>query len=416
MEEKKNSQNVEEKEEIKEEVETIEDRLNKKRMVILGAITAGISLFVIFSFFSNVIFGLADNTSVPQYQPKKEGEKTIAPKVEEDWKAITEMKINQLQERLQRMEDTNKQILQLLQEQKQEREMLREEIEREIEERVKTTPSASVPPPPPQTPVQYGQPQGQQGQQGQQQKAPALKEFKPDKEEETDKKEVSKTEKKEKKAVKIKLPLGFLKGLTLTGLDAPTFQYGQNNPHPVLIVSLSKQIIANNKKLNLKECFFLGSGFGEISSERAYIRLVKLSCIDKKGNVLEQKVAGWVLDDDGKVGLRGRVVSKQGAVLAKTFMAGLLEGLSRTIAATSTTIQISPVGTTQTLNPQDATKVALASGFQSAASRLAQFYMKIAEQMYPVVEVSPGRKITILISGGSLEKTKDNKLISNPLK
>jgi len=349
-------------------------------------------------------------------QKPKEINKSIAPKITEDWRSFTEMRIKQLEEKIKNIEETNQKILDLLQKFEEENLAIPESENNssDLNNNPLSPPSPSIsptpPPPPSAPPSSLSSTQNHTVQQKIEKPVPKLKEFKPEKNE-------SKKDKKiNRKTVKIKLPLGFIKGLTLTGLDAPTFQYGRNNLHPILMVSLSKEILANNKNLNLKECFFLGSGFGEISSERAYIRLVKISCIDKQGNILEQKVSGWVLDDDGKVGLRGRVVSKQGAVLEKTFMAGLLEGLSRIIASTSTTVQISPVGTTQTLKPEDVSKVAIASGFQSATSRLAQFYMKIAEQMYPVVEVSPGRKITILISGGTeIEKDTNTKLIDNPI-
>jgi len=268
-------------------------------------------------------------------QKPKEINKSIAPKITEDWRSFTEMRIKQLEEKIKNIEETNQKILDLLQKFEEENLAIPESENNssDLNNNPLSPPSPSIsptpPPPPSAPPSSLSSTQNHTVQQKIEKPVPKLKEFKPEKNE-------SKKDKKiNRKTVKIKLPLGFIKGLTLTGLDAPTFQYGRNNLHPILMVSLSKEILANNKNLNLKECFFLGSGFGEISSERAYIRLVKISCIDKQGNILEQKVSGWVLDDDGKVGLRGRVVSKQGAVLEKTFMAGLLEGLSRIIASTS---------------------------------------------------------------------------------
>ena len=233
---------------------------------------------------------------------------------------------------------------------------------------------------------------------------PTIREFKPEE------KKVSKKEEKEKEEKSIYVPVGFVKGVLLSGLDAPTLLYGRDNPHPVLILILDKQILANNRKLNLKGCFALGSGFGELSSERAYINLSKISCISKSGKIYERKVHGVVVDDDGKVGLKGRVVSRFGAVLAKQFMAGILEGIARILQASYTTIQISPIGTTSTLKPEDATKVAIASGFGSAARRLADFYMQLAKEYFPVIEVQAGRKLTLLFYGGDkLEKTDTHK-------
>jgi conjugal transfer pilus assembly protein TraB len=107
-----------------------------------------------------------------------------------------------------------------------------------------------------------------------------------------------------------------------------------------------------------------------------------------------------VVDADGKTGLKGRVVSKFGSVLAKQFMAGLLEGIGNILRASSTTIQISPVGTLESIQPEDVTKVALATGVSSAARRLAEFYVQLAKEYFPVIEVQAGRKVSVLFYGG----------------
>jgi len=212
----------------------------------------------------------------------------------------------------------------------------------------------------------------------------------------------------------IKIPTGFVRGITLTGLDAPTFQWGINNPHPILISLEDKEILANNKKLNLKACFVLGSGYGEVSSERAYIRLIKISCITKDKKLLEQKVKGWIVDDDGKIGLKGRLVTKQGAYLARSLVAGFLSGIAKILQAGASTISVSPLGATATINSSQAAKAGIFSGTANAMDRLAAFYEKMAEQIFPVIEIAPGRKVAILFEGGD-QLGKGSLIKLNPL-
>ncbi|MDQ7082120.1 MAG: TraB/VirB10 family protein [Aquificota bacterium] len=149
--------------------------------------------------------------------------------------------------------------------------------------------------------------------------------------------------------------------MLLNGLDAPTLQYGRENPHPVLILLTDKSILANNRKLNLKGCFVHASGWGELSSERAYLELISIS-LHKRTEDIRKEGKGTVVDADGKTGLKGRVVSKFGSVLAKQFMEGLLEGIGNILRASSLLFRF-PVGTLESIQPEDVTKVAVAGGF-----------------------------------------------------
>lgn len=44
--------------------------------------------------------------------------------------------------------------------------------------------------------------------------------------------------------------------------------------------------------------------------------------------VIEAKLDSYAVGEDGKAGVRGRVVSKQGQIIAKSLMAGFLGGVS----------------------------------------------------------------------------------------
>ena len=122
-----------------------------------------------------------------------------------------------------------------------------------------------------------------------------------------------------------------LSGQLITGLDVPTGQGARREPYPVLIRIKASAILPNRYRTNVRECFVLASGYGDLSSERAYLRSETLSCIFKqkdKEQVIERPLEGYIAGEDGKAGLRGRLVSKQGQVMAKAAMAGFLSGVS----------------------------------------------------------------------------------------
>ena len=218
----------------------------------------------------------------------------------------------------------------------------------------------------------------------------------------------------------INIPLGFAVGLTLTGGDIPTMGMGEKEPQPILVNIQTDLISANNHRDDIKDCFVLGSSKGSVSAEKALVRLVKMQCRDAKGNVYTGKVKGWIVGDNGKIGINGRVVSKQGAVLAKAFMAGLLDAIGEILKTSSTTVSVSPLGSTSSvMGGAEALKFGIGSGLSASAEKLQDIYIKMAEQIYPVVEIMPGRKVTVLFEGDdsivrkdiALEKVKAKKEI-----
>ena len=194
-----------------------------------------------------------------------------------------------------------------------------------------------------------------------------------------------------------KIPAGaFVKAVLLSGLDAPTGGKAQSSPHPVLIRIVDKVVLPNLWKADIKDCFVIGSGYGDLPSERAYIRLEVLSCVKKDGTVVEKKVKGYVAGEDGKVGLLGRVVSKQGAILARMLLAGFIDGISRVFQQSGSAVIVSPQGSLTTIDPGKALNVGIAGGFTTAAKELVEQYKKLADETYPVVEVNAGRKVDVV--------------------
>jgi conjugal transfer pilus assembly protein TraB len=196
------------------------------------------------------------------------------------------------------------------------------------------------------------------------------------------------------------LPVSFTRGVLLGGLDAPTGGQSQTNPQPILIRLSDNSVLPNRFRAEYRECFVIAAGYGDISSERAYLRTESLSCVRADGTALEVRIQGSVYGEDGKVGMRGRLVTKQGQMLANALMAGVVSGIGQGISTVNTSYSTSAFGQVATTTGSDALRAGLGSGVGKALDRLAQYYIKLAEQTFPVIEVDAGREIDVVITKG----------------
>lgn len=193
----------------------------------------------------------------------------------------------------------------------------------------------------------------------------------------------------------------FAKVVLLSGFDAPTGGQAASMALPVVMRVKSFFNLPNYYRANLKECFITANAYGDLPSERAYIRTSKMSCVMRNGNVLEVDVKGHVSGEDGSFGMRGKVVSKQGALLAKTFFAGLFAGMGNSIAAQNTIVATSALGTTQSIDPDKTVQAGLGTGASTALNKLADFYLSQANSIFPIIEISAERVGEVYLMEGA---------------
>ena len=198
------------------------------------------------------------------------------------------------------------------------------------------------------------------------------------------------------------IPAGsFMPVAMLNGVDAPTGGQAQGNPLPIAFHVLDTANLANKYKLDIQDCRFIASAWGDLSSERTMARTETLTCIID-GDTVEIPVKGIVIGEDGKAGMRGRLVTKQGQILANALFAGALSGIGKAIQSASTTTSISGGGITQTVDPGQVAQAGIGGGVGSAANSLAQYYIKQADKLFPVIETDGGRTVEILITKGAV--------------
>ena len=209
------------------------------------------------------------------------------------------------------------------------------------------------------------------------------------------------------------IPTGSISKVTLlNGMDAPTMAKAKTDPIPVLMKVNDLSILPNKYSYDLKECFVLGEGYGDLSSERVYIRTNNLACISNSGKTIDMPFKAMITGEDGKAGLRGRVVSKQGAILARTIMANFVSAVGTAfgnqgntiIDSISATTGINTSTTTNTNTTAETFKAGMYQGMASGANKLADFFLKLADQIYTVIEIDANRQVELISTSKTVLK------------
>lgn len=210
----------------------------------------------------------------------------------------------------------------------------------------------------------------------------------------------------------IYIPSGsIVSGVLLNGIDAPTGQGARRDPFPVTVRVKHEAILPNRFSADVKECFLIVSGYGDLSSERAYLRGEVFSCVTNEGDIIETEIESYAVGEDGKAGLRGRLVSKQGALIARSMVAGFFSGVSQAFNVSPIPVlnTTSTGGQTQyqTNYSSDLLQGAGAQGASQALDRVAQFYVDMAESIFPVIEIDAGREVDVILTRGMEMRIRD---------
>lgn len=205
-------------------------------------------------------------------------------------------------------------------------------------------------------------------------------------------------------------PNAYARAKVLVGVDATTGVSGGADPKPVLfrILGPATHVGADGRfeTTDLNGCLVNGAAFAELSSEKVYIKLQRISCPAGKGKVAVATVEGYA-SHKGKAGVRGQVISREGGLARRAMIAGTLQGLGQSLSKyteqLSSTFSVSPgggLGTPKALDPEQVAGGAAGSGVAGASQMLADYYIKRAEQYQPVIEMPTGVEIELVFLSG----------------
>lgn len=194
----------------------------------------------------------------------------------------------------------------------------------------------------------------------------------------------------------------YVKGTLLGGISVSTGVQSSAEPVPVVIRLNDRGNLPKKFDVDIKECRILGSAYGDLSSERAVVRAESMVCENKKlGEVLTTKIAGIVYGDDGANGIKGRVVDMSQKHVKNAAIGGLLSGFSGSMKSQGN-FSLSSLGAISTKEPSFGQKMKdnTMEGMGNAAEKIADYYIRQAENMSPTLNIPGGTKVDVVFLKG----------------
>ncbi len=214
------------------------------------------------------------------------------------------------------------------------------------------------------------------------------------------------------------LPAGsHAEAVVLAGVDASAGVASQGDPRPVLLrltgpawTAAATDFHGNGVRGNgaalevdLAGCTVTGAAYGDLSSEKVYVRLRTMTCAgEAPDTVVETEVAGFVAGS-GKAGVRGPVVSREGALVEKAFLAGMVSGVGQGVAGAFRPQAVATGGGAAVANTGlgDIGRAGLGAGASSAGQKVADYMIRRAEQYQPVIQLRAGTRVSVVFLEGA---------------
>ncbi len=205
------------------------------------------------------------------------------------------------------------------------------------------------------------------------------------------------------------LPAGsHAEAVVIAGVDASAGVASQGDPRPVLLRITGPAWTAAEdgtaQAVDLDGCTVTGAAYGDLSSEKVYARLRTLTCSGSEpGTVVETEVAGFVAGA-GKAGVRGPVVSREGALVQKAFFAGLVSGIGQGVSSAFAPQAIATgTNTAAVANTglDEIGRAGIGAGAASAGRRVSDYLIRRAEQYQPVIQLQAGTAVTVVFLEGT---------------
>ncbi|MDP3674691.1 MAG: TraB/VirB10 family protein [Novosphingobium sp.] len=200
----------------------------------------------------------------------------------------------------------------------------------------------------------------------------------------------------------------FATARVIVGVDASTGVASQTDPLPVVlrITGPARSVADNGRVLTTKiqGCLINGAARGDLSSEKVYVKLQRMTCAQPGGRYAVSEVKGFIAFA-GKSGVRGRVVSREGSLITQAFLAGLAGGFGRGFSANTNSLfqgsNVSVNGKRPQLGAGEILQGGVGEGVSSAADTVSKYLIERAEQYQPVIEMPTGIDVEIVFLDGA---------------
>jgi hypothetical protein len=202
-----------------------------------------------------------------------------------------------------------------------------------------------------------------------------------------------------------------VRGILLSGVRAATGTTAASDPVPMLIGLRESETIGSGQ---LKECYVIASGYGDLSSESIKVRPETLSCVNKNNKeIVTTSVVGFIADGDGTAGLKGKVEENTGGFVGLSALGSTISGLSAAVMPErGRTINENGI-VEQALGKAKRLERGFLGGGSKSMDQLSQYYLERAKQLQPYIFVAAKRAVDVVFTDdikiGVHEKRKDLK-------
>ena len=191
-----------------------------------------------------------------------------------------------------------------------------------------------------------------------------------------------------------------VRAVILGGADADASVNGQSKNNGVMLFKfLEDGTLPNGQHSRLRGCRVSGTAYGDISSERAFATLYKISCAHPGEPIIDKEVTGWVFFN-GKVGVKGVPLMRDNKIMQWAGVSGMMSGIANAAQYAQSVQSISSFGAASIVPQSNIGPYAAYGGASKAADVLSQYYVKRAEQYHPVIQVGSGNVVTIVFKDG----------------
>ena len=203
-------------------------------------------------------------------------------------------------------------------------------------------------------------------------------------------------------------PNSIAKARVIVGVDASAGVSSQADPLPVVlrITGPARSVYRDGKLLTtrIEGCLVNGAARGDLSSEKVYVKLQRMTCPQANGRFAVSDVKGFI-SFAGKTGVRGRVVSREGSLAMQAFFAGLVGGAGRALNE-SFNMPLQTIATSGDGNINRTPSIgnvglrALGGGADESGKTVSKYLIERAEQYQPVIEMPTGIDVEIVFLDG----------------
>ena len=200
----------------------------------------------------------------------------------------------------------------------------------------------------------------------------------------------------------------YAEAVVIAGADASAGVQSQGDPRPVLLRLTSPAygaaVGAVAETTDIEGCTVTGAAYGDLSSEKVYVRLQTMACTGKApGTVIETPVSGFVAGG-GKAGVRGPVVSREGSLVQRAFLSGVFSGVGESVNQAFRPQAVLAGGGTATFENTDLDDIGragLGAGTGTAGREVSDYLIRRAEQYQPVIQLAAGTPVTVVFLEGA---------------